>query len=97
VRASLVATEDAASTCGSVTGVSATGPTAAAAVMEVRGLGAGWAGGLNGQAAAGGDDPKGRCCWLPADGKQKRLGVCTSSVSVNASHARVSATQRSEN
>lgn len=58
----------------------------------------GWVGrGLNGQAAAGGDDPKGRCCWLPADGKQKRLGVCTSSVSVNASHARVSATQRSEN
>lgn len=46
MRASLVKTEDAASTCGSVTSVSATGPTAAAAVTEVRGLGAGGAGGV---------------------------------------------------
>lgn len=46
MRASLVKTEDAASTCGLVTSVSATGPTAAVAVMEVRGLGAGGAGGV---------------------------------------------------
>lgn len=66
VRASLVTAEHAASTCGSVTAVSATGPTAAAAVAEVRGPRAG--AGLDGQAAPDGDDPAGPCCWLPADG-----------------------------
>ena len=74
MRASLVATEDAASTCGSVTGVSATGPTAAAAVMEVRGLGAGWAGGLMARLLLAVMTPKDAAAGCPPTGNGRGWG-----------------------